>query len=506
MDKQAIFHRTKSSYAYAFDFETVHLKVRSKKDDLTAVNLWVDDEPSWVEETPGNWVWNKKEIPMAKIFSTRLYDYWFVAYKPKDYKMRYGFIVEDQFEKLVFAERGFFTVDDKFFKNDINSYFSFPYIHKNDIFTAPSWVKDTVWYQIFPDRFKNGDRSNDSAQVLPWGEKKDLGQYSSYGGDIRGIIDKLDYLKELGINGIYLTPVFKAPTSHKYDTQDYFEIDPSFGTKEELRELVDKAHRRGIRIMLDAVFNHIGETSYQFQDAIENGRNSKFYQWFYFEENGDYRNFTPNMPKLRTTNPEVKKYLLSVAKYWIQEIDIDGWRLDVANEIDHEFWREFRQTVKKMKADVYICGEIWHDSQAWLNGDQFDGVMNYPLAKPIQEWLATERIDGIEFKEEFVHALMRYGENQNLGMMTLLDSYDTTRITSWASKNHQKTDMCFVMLITVPGSICFYYGSEIYMPGLEDPDNRRCMQWEDVITKTHLSQFIQLRKEYPEIGSHGKYH
>ena len=255
--------------------------------------------------------------------------------------------------------------------------------------------------------------------------------------------------------------------------------------------------------MLDAVFNHIGRTSYQFQDAWEKREQSKYYDWFHFE--GDsYLNFSPNMPKLNTGNPEVVDYLLRVAQYWILEADIDGWRLDVANEVDHQFWKKFRTAVKSVKPDVYICGEIWHDSQAWLNGDQFDGVMNYPLAKPIQEWIATERISGQDFVEQFVNAYTRYPKNQNFGMMTLLDSHDTPRITTQAQGDPRKVDMCFALLATTPGSVCFYYGSEIYLAGEDDPDNRRCMDWEKPAT-SNLSQLTALRKQYPAFGFTGDY-
>jgi len=505
MDKQAIMHKTKSNYAYAYDANTLHFRVRSKKNDLTSVTLVINHEDGWIRNEEGVYMWQKRQIPMKKEFSTELYDYWFTEVEPVDLIARYGFLVNDGETEMVYTERGFFSPEDTFVQNDINSYFSFPYIHQDDIFQAPTWVKETVWYQIFPDRFEDGDVTNNPKEAHKWNSTSEaaLGQDEFYGGDLRGIINKLPYLSELGISGIYMTPIFKAPTSHKYDTEDYFEIDPHFGTKEDLRELVDKAHQLGIRIMLDAVFNHIGSTSYQFKDAWEKREKSKYYDWFFFK--GDsYLNFSPNMPKLNTSNPEVIDYLIRVTKYWIQETDIDGWRLDVANEVDHKFWRLFREAVKSVKADAYICGEIWHDSQAWLNGDQFDGVMNYPLAKPIQEWVATERINGKDFVEQFVHAYTRYPKNQNFGMMTLLDSHDTPRITTNAGNDFRKVDMCFALLATTPGSVCYYYGSEIYHEGNDDPDNRRCMDWQST-KQSNLKQLTALRKEYPVFSYAGDY-
>ncbi|OQO83992.1 alpha-glycosidase [Enterococcus casseliflavus] len=506
MERQAILHKSKSNFAYAYDNKTLHLRLRSKRDDLTAVTLQIDHETGWLPNEQGVYMWQKKQIPMKKEFSTELYDYWFTEVEPYELKARYGFLVEDEQEQFIYTERGFFSPDDSYIANDINSYFAFPYLHEQDIFSAPDWVKKTVWYQIFPERFKNGDSTNDPENTHEWSNEETaiLGEHEFYGGDLRGIIEKLPYLAELGISGIYMTPIFKSPTSHKYDTEDYFEIDPHFGTKEDLRELVDKAHKLGIRIMLDAVFNHIGWTSYQFKDAMEKKEKSKYYDWFYFEDDS-YLNFSYHMPKLNTSNPEVKRYLLEVARYWIVEADIDGWRLDVANEIDHQFWREFRKVVKEAKEDAYICGEIWHDSNAWLNGDQFDGVMNYQLAKPIQEWIATNRINGKEFVEQFVNNYTRYTKNQNAGMFTLLDSHDTPRITTQAGGNYQKVDMCFVLLATTPGSVCYYYGSEIYLEGHDDPDSRRCMNWDESLPTSNLEQLIKLRNQYPEFGYAGDY-
>lgn len=503
MDKQAIFHKTKSNYAYAYDSNTLHFRLRSKRDDLTSVYLLIDHEDGWIPNDKNVWMWKKKKIPMYKEFSTDLFDYWFVEAKPYNLKSRYGFLLVDGADKVLYTERGFFSPDDEYIQNDINSYFSFPYIHENDIFKAPDWVKETTWYQIFPERFSNGDPSNDPKDTHEWNNGP-MGELEYYGGDLRGIINKLSYIAKLGFSGIYLTPIFKAPTSHKYDTEDYFEIDPHFGTKEDLRELVDKAHQLGIRVMLDGVFNHIGWKSYQFQDALKKKEGSKYYKWFHFRGES-YLNFSPHMPKLNTQVPEVEDYLLSVAKYWILETDIDGWRLDVANEVDHQFWRRFRKTVKSIKPDVYICGEIWHDSQAWLNGDQFDGVMNYPLAKPIQEWIATDRIDGNDFVEQFVRAYTIYPKNQNFGMFTLLDSHDTPRITTSANGDHRKVDMCFALLATTPGSICFYYGSENYMEGEDDPDNRRCMVFQTRNEPSNLQKIIKLRNEYPVFGYAGDY-
>lgn len=500
MNTTAIYHRPESEFAYLYEKDKMHIRLRTARQDVRHVQLLCGDPYTLYKEA-----WYQQRIEMQKILSTDLHDYWQVSVGAEFRRLSYGFSIESYDGLHVFyGDHGVYPFEQQYLEMN-NNYFRMPYFQEADRFKIPEWAKETVWYQIFPERFANGDVTNDPQKKHAWSSASSavLGEFEFYGGDLRGIINKLPYLADLGISGIYLTPIFKSPTSHKYDTEDYFEIDPHFGTKEDLRELVDKAHRLGIRIMLDAVFNHIGWTSYQFKDAQTKGKASKYYDWFYFEEDS-YLNFSYHMPKLNTSHPEVIDYLIRVASYWILETDIDGWRLDVANEVDHQFWKKFRVAVKSIKPDVYICGELWHDSQAWLNGDQFDGVMNYPLAKPIQEWLATERLNGYEFLEQFVHAYTRYPKNQNLGMMTLLDSHDTPRIITSAQNDYRKVDMCFALLATTPGSICFYYGSEIYLQGEDDPDNRRCMNWE--VTPTgNIAQLTQLRKKYPTIGYAGEY-
>ncbi|MGL4373736.1 MAG: glycoside hydrolase family 13 protein, partial [Turicibacter sp.] len=399
MKKEAILHVGKSSYAYAYDEETMHIRIRVAKDDMMSVSLYCADPYEWtLEDGPNNiWAWNRKAFPMSKEFSTSMFDFYTITFKPPYQRLKYGFILNDGQEEVLYLERGFFALNDPSIKNDGNSYFAFPFMSPEDIFKAPAWAKETNWYQIFPERFANGDSSIDPQNVLAWDSELPWdfeNPEKFFGGDIQGIIDHLNHLEDLGINGIYLTPIFEAPSTHKYDTLDYYKIDPHFGDNETFKILVKEAHIRGMRIMLDGVFNHIGFTSMQFQDVIKNGENSPYKDWFYInqfpvvDEVGDpivgaYRTFgfTTIMPKLNTNNPEVKQYLIDIATYWIKEFNIDAWRLDVANEIGHVFWREFRQAVKAVNPDVFIVGEAWHDSTPWLQGDQFDSMMNYPLTK-----------------------------------------------------------------------------------------------------------------------------
>ncbi|WP_017436513.1 alpha-glycosidase [Saccharococcus caldoxylosilyticus] len=501
MFKEAIYHRPKDNFAYAYDEKTLHIRLRTKKDDVEAVHLLYADPYEWKDG-----VWQLNRAPMVKSGSDDLFDYWFIEVIPPYRRLRYGFELTSGNEKIVYTEKGFYHEAPT---DDTAYYFCFPFLNKIDIFHAPEWVKDTVWYQIFPERFANGNPAIDPEGTLPWASE-DPTSTSFFGGDLEGIIQHLDYLVDLGVNGIYLTPIFHAPSNHKYDTTNYFEIDPHFGDKQTFKKLVDLCHEKGIRVMLDAVFNHCGYYFAPFQDVLKNGEASKYKDWFHIHEfplqttprpNYDAFAFVAQMPKLNTENPEVKKYLLDVAAYWIQEFDIDGWRLDVANEIDHQFWREFRQVVKSMKPDVYILGEIWHDAMPWLRGDQFDAVMNYPFTNGAIRFFAKNEIGAKQFANIITNVLHSYPENVNEVAFHLLGSHDTPRILTVCDNDVRKVKLLFLFQLSFTGSPCIYYGDEIGMTGGQDPGCRKCMVWEeekqnrDILE--HVKKLIALRKAHP---------
>lgn len=496
MDKQHIIHKAKTNYSFALDKDTIRLTLRTKRDNLK--NVWViyDHEDGWPIDEYGKHYWKKTKDLLKISQQTKDYDYWQVDVVPFNRKMRYGFLLEDLDGTIhLYIETGFYNPTENNIMNDINSFFAFPYIHESDVFKAPDWVKDTVWYQVFPDRFI----TNQTKEMA----YRELGEEEIFGGTLNDLIENLDYIKELGANGIYLTPIFDANTSHRYDTNDYYTIDPVLGNKNDFKNLVDLCHEKDMRIMLDGVFNHVGSQSYLFQDVIKNGEQSKFAEWFHIKQfpitttegkliGDNYHNFVPRMPKLNTENPEVQRYILNIATYWIEHFDIDGWRLDVANEVDHHFWRLFRSEVKKIKPDLYILGEIWHDSTAWLQGDQFDGVMNYLQNKPILELLIYQTITAEEFREKMIQGFIRYGINVDKGMFNLLDSHDTARV-SYQIEEKSRVDLAISMMALLPGSISIYYGTEKYMQSGEDPDNRRLMDWESETSK-EITAIMKLKR------------
>ncbi|MDN4523710.1 glycoside hydrolase family 13 protein [Fictibacillus fluitans] len=508
MLKEALYHRPKNNFAYAYDEQTLHIRLRARKDDAWTVQLIYGDPYEWKD---GNWLF-KKEL-MLKTGSDAFYDYYLVSVCPEFRRVRYGFELTDSNETIVYTEKGFF---DSAPTTDIAPYFCFPYLYSVDVFRTPDWVKNTVWYQIFPERYANGNSSNDPQGTLAWGSA-DPTPTNFFGGDFQGILLHLDHLASLGINGIYFTPIFKAASNHKYDTIDYLEIDPQFGTKEEFRQLVEACHEKGIKVMLDAVFNHSGFYFGPFQDVLTHQENSNYKNWFHIREfpvvtdplpNYDTFAFEKTMPKLNTANPEVKDYLLHAVRYWTEEFNVDGWRLDVANEVDHQFWREFRKTIKSIKPDAYILGEIWHDAMPWLQGDQFDAVMNYPFSTLVLDYIARSKINALEFIEKISSILHSYPENVNEVMFNLLGSHDTERILTVTGGNTNKVRQLFVLLLSFPGTPCIYYGDEIGMTGGRDPGCRKCMEWNPEAQNhelfTDLQHLIRLKKEVPLFSTKGR--
>mgnify|MGYP003417483537 FL=1 len=366
----------------------------------------------------------------------------------------------------------------------------------------PHWVEEVVFYQIFPDRFAKSENYKVPGVFAPWGEKPTRNNLC--GGNLRGIIEHLDYLEDLGIGALYLCPIFKSNSNHRYHTYDYFSIDPVLGTDKDFEELLQKAHARGIRIILDGVFNHCSRGFFQFDSVLELGKESPYVNWFHIknfplkaysgEPNYECWWNMPALPKFNTENPEVREFLFSVAEYWLSR-GIDGWRLDVPNEInDDSFWQEFRLRVKNINKDAYIVGEIWDNPSRWLQGDQFDGVMNYRLRKLLLETFLSQTNDFQEKFSAFSKELVNVCAD-NFGIsLNLLSSHDTRRLMSQPNSSIKKMKMLWTLLFFLPGVPCIYYGEEIAMEGGKDPDNRRCFPWGSFLSEER-NEFFRYMKE-----------
>ncbi|HXG01294.1 MAG TPA: glycoside hydrolase family 13 protein [Bacteroidota bacterium] len=371
---------------------------------------------------------------------------------------------------------------------------------------VPSWVREAIFYQIFPERFANGDPTNDPPGTQPWGAEPTTHNY--FGGDLQGILQHLDYISALGVNCLYLNPIFWSSSNHKYHARDYLKIDPHFGDERVFKRLVDECHARGIRIILDAVFNHTGVDFFAFEDVRKNGRTSRYVNWFNIYSFPVSSPRKPNyecwwnlgdLPKLMTHHPEVRRYLFGVTEHWMQ-FGIDGWRLDVPNEISHSFWIEWRKLVKRLNPEAYIVGEIWDDGSPWLQGDQFDGVMNYRFRKACVEFFARRTTKASEFDRSLAVTRSLYPEQVNYTVQNLLGSHDTERFLTLCNGNKAAMKLAWLFQMTYLGAPMVYYGDEVGMTGGKDPGCRGTMIWDDDKQDRDLLNtmryFISLRNSY----------
>ena len=396
---------------------------------------------------------------------------------------------------------------------------------------TPEWVRDAVFYQIFPDRFARSAAVAKPAHLQPWGAPPTHNGFQ--GGDLLGIIERLDYLADLGVNALYLNPVFASASNHRYHTHDYFIVDPLLGGVEALRALLDAAHARGMRVVLDGVFNHASRGFFQFNHLLECGAESPYVDWFHvrrFPVNA-YREDQPAnydawwglhaLPKFNTDTSAVREFLWSVGTYWLEQ-GIDGWRLDVPNEIDDDaFWQEFRRRCRQINPDCYIVGELWGDARRWLQGDQFDAQMNYLFPRAALGYFGgdqlnkreiaksgyndIEPLDGIGFAQALDEMFNQlYAPAIVAVQMTMLDSHDTPRLLNMVNGQRDLVRLLLFAQMTVPGAPNIYYGSEIGLNGGHDPDCRRAFPWDDETAWDRLlladvRRYVRLRRAIPAL-------
>jgi len=403
---------------------------------------------------------------------------------------------------------------------------------------TPDWVKHAVFYQIFPDRFaKSKQPRKRLLQNFIWEEWHEIPTLQGYkGGDLWGVMEQLDYLQDIGINAIYFTPIFQSASNHRYHTHDYYQVDPMLGGNPAFKDLLDAAHDRNIKIVLDGVFNHASRGFFFFHDILENGPHSPWLDWFKIEGwplsaydgnfPANYAGWDGNraLPVFNHDNPEVREYIMEIAEYWIK-FGVDGWRLDVPFEIKSPgFWQEFRERVKAVNPEAYIVGEVWEDAREWLDGTQFDGVMNYLFAAPTIAFAAGDRVDlaqlegrsyypypalfAKEYGAQIQQVLDLYPWQIQLTQLNLLASHDTARLLTIARGDKASVELATLLLLTFPGAPSIYYGDEVGLPGALDPDSRRGFpleaQWELDVLDYH-KQLIALRHKYAALRT-GSYH
>lgn len=461
----------------------MHLRLRAQKGQLRAARLIYNCSKNLWHEF-------RLEAPMEKTFSDSEIDYYSVSVALTDTRFAYIFRLECADGRVrYFSEEG--LTDSYDHSLAYFNYFQYVSQFPCDTMTVPDWVRTATCYQIFPERFAIGSEPKDMTYVnTPWGQRPTPKSY--YGGDLNGIREHLDYLSELGVNLLYLTPVFCSPTNHKYEITDYENVDPAFGGNEALHALIRDAHGKGMRVLLDGVFNHISCRHPFFLDAQKRGEASPYYNWFFWNEDGTYKTFADvkTMPKLNTAQPELIRYFCDVAVMWMRQYGADGWRLDVSDEMSHRFLRHFREAVTAQNPETIIIGEDWHRAARYLCGDEYDGLMNYGLTKACLDLLAFETIDAAAFRDRLVRLYHSFSLSANEKMLNLLGSHDTDRFLTRVHGSGARYRAAAAVMFFWPGIPCVYYGDEIGMEGGYDPDCRRTFSWNRADWDTETRELI----------------
>ncbi len=482
----AIDHIPWLEYRHTLSDGRVCIRLRTGKGEFDAVTLRYAH--NYAEGAPFSRAW---EVPMERMWRDETHEVWQAVFMPEDPRILYCFLLRAQGVRLVHDAGG--TRAEPQNPADVKA---FHFAHAYPAREKPQWARGCVGYQIFPDRFRRVDVPGEEP-VEPWGSPRVANEYR-FGGNLKGILEAVPYLRELGVGVVYMTPIFLSDTSHRYNTFDYYQIDPLLGSLEDLRTLADALHAGGIRIVLDGVFNHCGLGFAPFQDALQNGRDSRYADWFFFGEQYPcgYMTFGEKwayMPKLNMQNPDCAAYFLNVGRYWLREAHVDGWRLDVSPEVWPDFWRQFRRAVLDENPDAILIAECWDDSREWCSiGDMFDGTMHYVLSDAIWGFFAEGRTDLAQFDAEVNRAMMLYPQEVQNSMWNFLSSHDTARMLTRCGNQTRKMRAAAFFQMTHPGVPVIYYGDELGMRGGPDPDCRRCMTWERVPSSRMLAYYRRL--------------
>lgn len=496
MNPATIFHRPMSEYAFALDDTHYIFRLRTGKGEAESVRFYYADRAVMTPKL------QFAPLPMEKLRTDRYFDWYEIRLETRFERIAYYFELQNGVETL-FYYGDCYEMAGTPTRAD---YFQLPFNHRADRFAAPAWTRDAVVYNIFPDSFAAGKR------LAPNGAPP------CRGGTVRGVTENLDYIASLGFNCIYLNPIFAARSYHRYDTLDYYRIDPHMGAEDDLRDLVRRAHALGIRVILDGVFNHVSSDHPFFRDVLEKGRASRYYSCFYalpetprLPAAGELPGYTcfsyvADMPKTNTADPFLRQYFCDVGAYWVRKFDVDGWRLDVANELDDGFLRAFRASVKAAKSDALIVGEVWENAAHYLGGDMLDSAMNYDFRRYCRRFFAEQTVDAETFDTNVSTLLLRYNENALFAQLNLLDSHDVSRFLSLCGGKTERMELAVLLQMTFPGMPCVFYGDEKGLCGESEPEYRRPMAWDASSPLEEVyRRMIALRKTHPALR-YGSFH
>lgn len=458
----ALRHRPDARDTIRYDRETVGVRVRTRKDDVARVTVRSGGRTSEGERLGGD----------------ELHDEWWVAFRsPRDGRYR---IEADGVEVGTFRQAF--------------ARYALP--------RPPAWLRDAVFYQIFPERFASGDPANDGPDVQPWGSTPT--PRGRMGGDLAGIRANLGRLEAIGANALYLNPVFASPSNHAYDTDDYERVDSRFGTNGDLKGLVGELHRRGMRVILDGVFNHSSPEFFAFRDLRSRGAESPFRDWYHplafpivvGEGQRTYRTFAgvPNMPKLNQETPAARDYFVGIGRKWIREAGVDGWRLDVADEIHPSFLRAFRKGVRAARRDAYLLGETWGDAHEMIQGDAMDASMNYRWRRATLD-LVNRRITPTEYARALREIDATTPVEARWATFNLLGSHDTERLRTAVGGSAARHKLAAAIQFFSPGVPCVYYGDEYGLEGGKEPASRNAMPTSPTAEQTELAAFYRRLSE-----------
>lgn len=506
-----IYHRVDGVYGFQNEDNSFTIIFKSPKSEIDDIKLFWNDPYNWEVDEGGKWWWKTiyTEVPIS-VESDDLFTYHKFILKSREGRFRYYFEFHHEKTTYVYGEKGAHT------KSSINPDFNFHqfsfswmYSSPGKVVKAPKWWLESAWYQVFPDRF-----ASDKAIL------KTDNYDGQWGGNLKGLTSKLDYIASLGFNSIYLNPIFHANTSHKYDTIDYFKIDPQFGTMEDFENLVCEIKKRNMKIMLDGVFNHTGHLHPFWQDVLKNKHKSEYKDFFVIWDmskidspenlphdlqNPEQKGFstfanTPFMPRLNFTNKKVQDYILKITEFWASK-GIDAWRMDVGDEVSFDIWRRVKQSMKNINENFVILGEIWYDALPFLHGDQFDSVMNYLFRNNVIDFFIKKETNIDQFIKNMTQLKYKYSQNINLGLFNLIGTHDTDRVFRISEKNSD-AKMAFAFLLLSQGVPSFYYGDENEMNGT---NNRDIFDWNTTSTFSMVIKKLMLWRKKINPNNQPKY-